>query len=159
MGRCGRVLPVSSSLIALLSCEKLHCSGFASSLATGSGKKSSACQCMGRREAEVWQCRSKLARGLIVRRCLTHFAAGFKAWAYVLFTSLACLFGLWSLPPIMHRWATAFLAQLLAQGTYGPVAVTVWALHDAAYVDNFHGRLLSQPKAKSQPSPRSDILS
>lgn len=158
MGRCGDVPLVSSSLIASSPCEKLHCSGFASSLAAGSSKKSSVCQCMGRREAEVWQCRSKLARGLIVRRCLTHFAAGFKAWAYVLFTSLACLFGLWSLPPIMHRWATAVLAQLPAQGTYGPVAVTVWALHDAAQVDNSHGRLLSQPEAKSQPSPRSGFL-
>lgn len=74
------------------------------------GKAPPACECMGRREAEVWQCRSTLARGLIVRRCLTHFAAGFKAWAYVLFTSLACLLGLWSLPPTMHRWATPLAA-------------------------------------------------
>ena len=74
----------------------------------GIGKRSPACQCMGRREAEVWQCRSVLARGLIVRRCLTHFAGGFKAWAYVLMISLACMLGLWSASPTMHRYLLAF---------------------------------------------------
>ena len=74
----------------------------------GIGKRSPACQCMGRREAEVWQCRSKLARGLIVRRCLTHFAGGFKAWAYVLMISLACMLGLWSASPTMHRYLLGF---------------------------------------------------
>ena len=98
----------------------------ASTFAAGAGKKASACQCMGLREAELWQCRSKLARGLIVRRCLTHFAAGFKAWAYVLLTSLACLFGLWSLPPTMHRWAAALVAWLSAQ------ARQIWPCHSSS---------------------------
>ncbi|KAL0041632.1 hypothetical protein WJX79_010152 [Trebouxia sp. C0005] len=69
----------------------------------GLGRGACGCQCMGRREAEVWQCRSKLARGLIVRRCLTHFAGGFKAWAYVLMISIACMLGLWPSGSTMHR--------------------------------------------------------
>lgn len=73
----------------------------------GLGRGAIGCQCMGRREAEVWQCRSKLARGLIVRRCLTHFAGGFKAWAYVLIISLACMLGLWSSGSTMHRYSLA----------------------------------------------------
>ncbi len=73
----------------------------------GLGRGACGCQCMGRREAEVWQCRSKLARGLIVRRCLTHFAGGFKAWAYVLMISLACMLGLWSSGSTMHRYSLA----------------------------------------------------
>ena len=80
-------------------------STFSPGLCAGSlSRRASGCQCMGRREAEVWQCRSKLARGLIVRRCLTHFAGGFKAWAYVLMISLACMLGLWSSVSIMHRY-------------------------------------------------------
>jgi hypothetical protein len=37
----------------------------------GNGKLS--CRCMGARDQEAWECRSRLARTLILRRCVMHF--------------------------------------------------------------------------------------
>jgi hypothetical protein len=40
----------------------------------GNGKLS--CRCMGARDQEAWECRSRLARTLILRRCVLQFRWG-----------------------------------------------------------------------------------
>jgi hypothetical protein len=58
----------------------------------GSGR---CCRCMGPGDQEVWECRSKLARSIIARRCIFTYSGALAAWLRMaLLCVLACL-GLW----------------------------------------------------------------
>lgn len=54
------------------------------------------CRCMAPRDQEAWECRSRLARTLILRRCVVCWGRrGFAAWLRVVALCLLCLLGLW----------------------------------------------------------------
>ncbi|KAK9821741.1 hypothetical protein WJX81_001109 [Elliptochloris bilobata] len=53
-----------------------------------------ACRCMSAADGQVWECRSRLARALVVQRGCVVWAAGLLAWARLLLLGLACLLGL-----------------------------------------------------------------
>lgn len=61
---------------------------------------------------QVWECRSRLARVLVVQRACTAWPAGLLAWARLLLLGLACLLGLAGcatalLRPAVERHAAA----------------------------------------------------
>ncbi|PSC75029.1 hypothetical protein C2E20_1867 [Micractinium conductrix] len=59
----------------------------------GNGKLS--CRCMGVRDQEAWECRSRLARSLILRRCVMQFRNGVSAWLRTALLCLLCVLGFW----------------------------------------------------------------
>ena len=50
---------------------------------------------MGPRDQEAWECRSRLARTLIMRRCAANLSRGIWAWARMMLLCALCLLGLW----------------------------------------------------------------
>jgi hypothetical protein len=67
----------------------------------GNGKLS--CRCMGARDQEAWECRSRLARTLILRRCVVQFQNGLSAWLRMAMLCLMCLLGFWGNYTTLHR--------------------------------------------------------
>eukprot|EP00198_Chlamydomonas_reinhardtii_P006390 XP_001695726.1 predicted protein [Chlamydomonas reinhardtii] len=51
------------------------------------------CRCMGPHDQEVWECRSRLARSLIARRCFFSFGVGLFSWVKLMVFCLLCLLG------------------------------------------------------------------
>ena len=51
------------------------------------------CRCMGPNDQEVWECRSRLGRSLIARRCFFFFQAGVLAWLQTILFCLLCMLG------------------------------------------------------------------
>ncbi|EFJ48899.1 hypothetical protein VOLCADRAFT_90642 [Volvox carteri f. nagariensis] len=51
------------------------------------------CRCMGPHDQEVWECRSRLARSLIARRCFFSFGVGLFSWLRLVVFCLLCLLG------------------------------------------------------------------
>eukprot|EP00884_Botryococcus_braunii_P020575 jgi/Botrbrau1/7200/Bobra.0300s0026.1 len=83
---------------------------------TSGGSQGWACRCMPSRDAEVWECRSRLARSLIARRCVLHFSAGLFSWLHLIFLSLLCMLGLWGCPTSIDRPLTEKHEQKIAGG-------------------------------------------
>lgn len=53
------------------------------------------CCCMGRGDQEAWECRSRVARMFILRRCVGMVRIGVLAWMRLMVLCLLCLMGLW----------------------------------------------------------------
>jgi len=74
------------------------------SAADGQARRLAECRCRagqpavaarpGPRGAQVWECRSRMARALVAQRACLALGAGLLAWARLLLLSLACLAGL-----------------------------------------------------------------
>ncbi|KXZ46814.1 hypothetical protein GPECTOR_40g548 [Gonium pectorale] len=59
----------------------------------GASPAARACRCMGPHDQEVWECRSRLARSLIARRCFFCFRVGLFSWLRLVLFCLLCLLG------------------------------------------------------------------
>ena len=63
------------------------------------------CRCMAPRDQEAWECRSRLARTLILRRCIVRWGGhGVGAWLRVVVLCLLDLLGLWGHHTSLRRW-------------------------------------------------------
>ncbi|GLC37451.1 hypothetical protein PLESTB_001584400 [Pleodorina starrii] len=73
------------------------CGDRASAPGAGTGATAAAaqryCRCMGQHDQEVWECRSRLARSLIARRCFFSFGVGLFSWLRLVVFCLLCLLG------------------------------------------------------------------
>ncbi len=49
-------------------------------------------------------CRSKLARGMLLRRCITTLSSGLLAWLLTLWLCIGCFFQMWGYNKSLHRY-------------------------------------------------------
>ena len=61
------------------------------------------CRCMGDDDQLAWECRSRLARLFLVRRCVGTVKAGLWAWLQMVVLCLLCMLGLWGCPTTLLR--------------------------------------------------------
>lgn len=59
---------------------------------------------MGQGDQEVWECRSRLARSLIARRCAFSFGIGLLSWLQLLVFCFMCMLGRWGSYTTIFRW-------------------------------------------------------
>ncbi len=69
------------------------CGGGASASGASASASQRCCRCMGPNDQEVWECRSRLARSLIARRCFFSFGVGLFTWLRLVVFCLLCLLG------------------------------------------------------------------
>ena len=65
--------PLLHNAAGELALELVPVCGERSPLGSGGGSGKLSCRCMGPRDQEAWECRSRFARSLIMRRCALQF--------------------------------------------------------------------------------------